>query len=55
MMGQTAAPERFFYDFSLEDHVPAGHLLRQIDQVLDLSEVRHGLKALLQPYGAAFR
>lgn len=44
MMGEQAAPERLFYDFCLEDHVPSGHLLRQIDRVLDLSDVRLDLK-----------
>ena len=29
-----------FYEFSLERHVPAGHLLRSIDRFVDLSEVR---------------
>jgi len=46
MMGMQAAPERFFYDFCLEDHVPADHLLRRIDGFLDLSELR----ATLRPY-----
>jgi len=31
MMGTQAAPERLFYDFCLEDHVPDDHLLRRID------------------------
>jgi hypothetical protein len=44
MMGTQAAPERLFYDFCLEDHVPDDHLLRRIDRVLDLSEVRQKLK-----------
>lgn len=35
---------RFFYDFCLEDHVPSDHVLRRIDQVLDLSDVRTQLK-----------
>jgi transposase len=26
----------FFYDFDLNEHVPADHLLRRIDAVLDL-------------------
>jgi len=44
MMGQQAgAQERLFYSFNLEDHVPADHLLRGIDQCLDLSELRHHL------------
>ena len=46
MMGTQAAPEQFFYDFCLEDHVPDDHLLRRIDPFLDLSEVR----ATLRPY-----
>ena len=40
MMGTQAAPERLFYDFCLDDHVPDDHLLRQIDGFLDLSSVR---------------
>lgn len=44
MMGTQAAPERLFYDFCLEDHVPDDHLLRRIDRFLDLSDVRQKLK-----------
>ncbi len=45
MMGwQSADQRRLFYDFCLEDHVPADHLLRQIDGLLDLGEVREKLK-----------
>ncbi len=40
MMGMQAAPERLFYDFCLEDHIPPDHLLRQIDRFLDLSDIR---------------
>ncbi len=43
MMGMQAAPERLFYDFCLDDHVPVDHLLRQIDRFLDLSSVRREL------------
>ena len=32
--------EELFYGFSLEDHVPAGHLLRRIDALMDFSDVR---------------
>ena len=40
MMGrQDAAPE-LFYDFRLDDHVPADHMLRGIDRFLDLSALR---------------
>lgn len=44
MMGTQAAPERLFYDFCLEDHVPDDHLLRRIDRFLDLSDVRQKLR-----------
>lgn len=45
MMGrQSADQRRFFYDFCLEDHVPSDHLLRRIDGLLDLGEVRQQLK-----------
>lgn len=41
MMGrQGGNQEPLFYSFSLEDHVPADHLLRGIDHFLDLSELR---------------
>ena len=44
MMGQrSGGQEQLFYGFSLEDHVPAGHLLRGIDRCLDLSELRRQL------------
>ena len=29
-----------FYEFNLEDHVPADHLLRSIDRFVDLSDIR---------------
>lgn len=32
-----------FYEFSLEDHVPADHMLRSIDRFVDLSVVRQHL------------
>ncbi len=45
MMGrQSVDQRRFFYDFCVEDHVPADHLLRRIDGLLDLGEVRRQLK-----------
>lgn len=44
MMGQQGGnQERLFYSFSLEDHVPADHLLRGVDRFLDLSELRQHL------------
>jgi hypothetical protein len=47
MMGERrVAQESLFYEFSLERHVPADHLLRAIDRVVDLS----GLRAHLRPF-----
>lgn len=44
MMGfQTDNQERLFYSFNLEDQVPQNHLLRGINQYLDLSELRKHL------------
>ncbi len=41
MMGpRQEAQAALFYEFSLEDHVPHDHLLRSIDQHLDLSSIR---------------
>jgi transposase len=51
MMGRQTTPERLFYDFCLEEHVPAGHLLRQIDGVLDLDELRDQLKPFYSAIG----
>ncbi len=44
MMGCQTAPAQLFYDFCLDDHVPADHLLRGIDRHLDLDGVRARLK-----------
>ncbi|WP_374547472.1 IS1182 family transposase [Rhodoblastus sp.] len=46
MMGVQAATARLFYDFCLDDHVPADHQLRGIDRHLDLERIR----AALQPF-----
>jgi transposase len=44
MMGQrTGLQEQLFYEFRLDDWVPADHLLRKIDAVLDLSDLRREL------------
>ncbi len=43
MMGRRSADRRrFFYDFRRKDHLPAAHLPRRIDGLLDLGEVRGG-------------
>ena len=45
MMGVQAAAARFFYDFCLDDHVPADHQLRgSIDRHLDLDDLANTLK-----------
>ena len=47
MMGErVGSQDRLFYEFCLEDRIPADHLLRKIDVVLDLS----WLRAELAPY-----
>ena len=47
MMGQAVGQQdRLFYEFDLEERVPADHLLRRIDAVLDLS----WLRAELSPF-----
>jgi len=47
MMGQNGGNQnRLFYSFNLDDHVPANHLLRGINQFLDLSDLR----AYLAPF-----
>jgi transposase len=44
MMGPRQVDQAaLFYEFSLEDHVPAGHLLRSIDRFVDLSGLRREL------------
>lgn len=40
MMGCHTAPAQLFYDFCLDDHVPADHLLCGIDRHLELDSVR---------------
>jgi len=47
MMGQSSDnPNRLFYSFNLEEHVPANHLLRGIAEFFDLSDLR----AYLAPF-----
>ena len=52
MMGcQTDSQKRLFYSFNLEDHVPQNHLLRGINQYLDLSDLRQHLAAFYSHTG----
>ena len=44
MMGHRQVEQAaLFYEFSLERHVPADHLLRSIDRFVDLQEIRQEL------------
>jgi transposase len=44
MMGRRQVEQAaLFYEFSLERHVPAEHLLRSIDRFVDLQEIRQDL------------
>ena len=55
MMGQRQVDQAaLFYEFSLERHVPAAHLLRAIDRFIDLSDVPSLLGAILRLDWAAF-
>lgn len=41
MMGdRRVAQDSLFYEFRLEGHVPANHLLRSIDRFVDLTGLR---------------
>jgi transposase len=51
MMGMQVEPAQLFYEFCLDDHVPADHLLRRIDRFLDLERVRSELKPFYSSIG----
>lgn len=52
MMGErTVAQEAQFYSFNLERHVPQDHLLRSIDQFVDLSGIREHLRPFYSSTG----
>jgi hypothetical protein len=52
MMGRLeAGQERLFYHFRLEDQVPANHLLRKLDALLDLAPVRQQLERFYSVIG----
>ncbi len=52
MMGErTVAQEALFYSFSLENHVPADHMLRSIDRFVDLSGIRDFLASYYRSTG----
>ena len=52
MMGERRRPQAsLFYEFRLEDHVPADHLVRAIDRFVDLSSIRHDLAPFYSAIG----
>ena len=52
MMGPRQVEQgSLFYDFSVERHVPADHLLRSIDRFVELSEVRRDMAAFCSEIG----
>ena len=52
MMGRLAAgQERLFYQFRLEDQVPANHVLRKLDALLELDLVRKQLAPFYSEIG----
>lgn len=51
MMGTRVASAQLLYDFCPDDRVPDDHLLRRVDQFLDLDTVRSELKPFCSPIG----
>ena len=52
MMGQAVGQQdRLFYGFNLDERIPANHLLRRIDAVLDLSWLRAELSSFYSHTG----
>ena len=51
MMGRQEVQEALFSRFRIEDHVPADHLLRRIDWLLDFSAIRRELAKLYSHTG----
>jgi len=52
MMGeQSSAQVALFYEFCLEDRVPADHLLRKVDRFLDFSRLRRDLAPFYSSLG----
>lgn len=52
MMGHRQVEQAaLFYEFSLESHIPADHLLRSIDRFVDLQEIRQDLAPFYSSIG----
>ena len=52
MMGHRQVEQAaLFYEFSLEKHIPADHLMRSIDRFVDLEQVRRDLAPFYSSIG----
>ena len=52
MMGnQSGVQASLLYAFNLEDHVPQNHLLRSIDRLIDLADIRRHLAPFYSSIG----
>lgn len=52
MMGERVVmQDRLFYEFRLEEYIPADHLLRAIDRFVDLSDLRRYLASFYSSTG----
>ncbi|WP_321364914.1 IS1182 family transposase [uncultured Celeribacter sp.] len=51
MMGTQTAPAQLFYYFDLERHVPAAHMLREVDRFLDMDGMREALRPFYSSLG----
>uniref|UniRef100_UPI001E5EF4CA transposase n=1 Tax=Chachezhania sediminis TaxID=2599291 RepID=UPI001E5EF4CA len=51
MMGRQEAPAQLFHDFDPERHVPANHMLREIDLLLDGDNLRDALRPFYSHLG----
>jgi transposase len=52
MMGQRSGGHRqLFYSFNLDDHIPSDHLLRGVDQFLDLGDLHQHLASFYSHTG----
>jgi hypothetical protein len=52
MMGhQQVEQAALFYEFSLEKHIPADHVLRSVDRFVDLQEIRQDLAPFYSSIG----
>ena len=51
MLGTQKVHARLFYEFDLETHIPADHLLRGIDRFLDLDGLHEEMRSFYSHTG----